>query len=100
MKMNAEKTKPMLVSKVTPTAKFHLTIDKDTIEQVDSSVYLGQLLAEGAKCEEEVSRRISIAQGSFDKMKPTLSNNCIKFESKKRILKCNVWNTLYYGVET
>ena len=45
-------------------------------------------------------RRISIARGTLNKMKSTLTNSHINLESKKRILKCNVWSTLYYGIET
>lgn len=100
MKINAEKTKTMLVSKVMPSAKFHITVDNDIIKQVDSFVYLGQLLTEDAKCDKEILRRISIARGTFNKMKSTLINNHINLETRKRILKCYVWSTLFYGVET
>ena len=100
MKINAEKTKTMLVSKVMPSAEFHITVDKDIIKQVDSFVYLGQLFTEDAKCDKEILRRISIARGTFNKMKSTLTNNHINLETRKRILKCYVWSTLFYGVET
>ena len=90
----------MLISKVTPSAEFHITVDNGAIKQVDSFVYIGQLLTEDTKCEKEILHRISIARGTFNKMKSTLTNRNINLETRKRILKCYVWSTLYYGVET
>ena len=50
MKINVEKkTKIMLISKVAPSAEFHITIDTGAIKRVDSFVYLGQLRTEDAK---------------------------------------------------
>ena len=74
MKINAEKTKTMFVSKVIPSAKFHITVDNEIIKKGDSFVYLGQLLTEDAKCDKEILRRLSIAQRTFNKMKSSLTN--------------------------
>ena len=90
----------MLVSKVMPSAKFHITVDNEIIKQEDSFVYLGQLLTEDAKCDKEILRRISIDRGTFNEMKSTLTNNHLNLETRKIILKCYVWSTLFYGVET
>ena len=94
MKINVEKTKTMLISKVTPSVECHITVDNGAIKQVDSFVYLGKLLTEDAKCEEEILHLISIARGTFNKMKSTLTNRNINLKTRKRILKCYVWSTL------
>ena len=70
------------------------------IEQVRSFTYLGQLASENGKSDAEVKRRIAIAKIAFMKMKQTLCRNEIKLETRFRILKCYVWSTLLYGVET
>ena len=90
MKINAEKTKTMLISKVTPSAEFHITVDNGAIKEVDSFVYLGQLLTQDAKFDKEILRRTSIARGTFNKMKSTLTNRNINLKTRKRILKCCV----------
>ena len=61
MKINAERAKTMLVYKVMPSAKFHITIDNDTIKQMDPFIYSGQLLTEDAECDKTIFRYISIA---------------------------------------
>ena len=55
VKINFEKAKTMLISKETPCSEFHITVDTGAIKQVDSFVYLGQLLTGDAKCEKETS---------------------------------------------
>ena len=60
--------------KTTPSRKFTLAIDGTPIEQVDQFVYLGQLITEDGKSENEIYRRIPIARGVFSKMRSTLTN--------------------------
>ena len=55
---------------------------------------------ENGKCEEEIRRRIEIARKSFTKMRTILANPILSITSRIRFIKCNVWSTLLYGVET
>ena len=54
MKMNAKKTKSMVISKEEQTPKINITIDGSDIEQVTNFVYLGHKLTEDGRCEEEI----------------------------------------------
>ena len=100
MKMNAKKTKSMVISKMCPSPRIHISIDGEPIQQVDTFTYLGQLITEDGKNDHEIIRRISIARSTFNKMRNTLTNKSISLKTRKRIMKCYVWSTLLYGCET
>ena len=57
-------------------------------------------MTEDGKNEKDIARRISIARDVFNKMRQTLCRREISLPTRKRILKCYVWSTLLYGVET
>lgn len=100
MKMNAKKTKTMIVTKKNDKPKISTSIDGTDIEQVTDFPYLGQKITEDGRCEEEIKRRISIAKTTFSKMTKVLTSRKITLDTRKRILQCYVWSTLQYGVET
>ena len=87
--MNIKKTKTMVISKKKEIPNVKIELDGQEVEQVSKFVYLGELITENGKCEEEIRRRIEIARKSFIKMRTVLTNP-----------KCYVWSTLLYGVET
>ena len=99
MKMNARKTKTMVISKKEGTT-VTIRIDGTEIEQVQSFIYLGHKITQDGRSEEEVKRRIGIARTAFSKMNNTLTKPLIPMETRLRILKCYVWSTLLYGAET
>ena len=100
MKMNAKKTKTMVISKMNRSPKVNINIDGTNIEQVNKFTYLGHLITEDGRCEEEVKRRIAVAKTSFNKMYKVLTSRDISLDTRKRILQCYVWSTFMYGVET
>ena len=57
MKMNAKKTKTMLVSKYVTLSKVNLKIDGDIIKQTDNYTYLGQIIASNGKCDDEILKK-------------------------------------------
>ena len=61
MKMNAKKTKSMVISKNCPSPRINMSIDGEPINQVDTFTYLGQQITEDGKNENEILRLISIA---------------------------------------
>ena len=99
MKMNAKKTKTMVISREEQTPKLNITIDGSNIEQVSNFVYLGHKLTEDGRCEEEIKRRIGIAKTTFCKMNRVLTSRSIPLTTRIRILHCYVWSTLMYGAE-
>ena len=62
--------------------------------------YLGQKITEDGRCEEEIKRRINIANTTFSKVSKVLKSKKIALNTRKRILQCYIWSTLQYGVET
>ena len=72
MKMNVKKTKTMVISRKSERPKVNIKLDGLPVEQVSKFVYLGQLITENGKFEEEISWRIEIARSAFIKMRIVL----------------------------
>lgn len=68
MKMNAKKTKTMVISRTSPNPRVNIRIGDNDIDQVQSFTYLGHLITDDGKSEKEIYRRIAIAKGTFNKM--------------------------------
>ena len=86
MKINIKKTKAMVVSKEPKSPKkLNIAIDGQHIEQVTSFVYLGSLITEDVRSENEIKKRRMIARSTFTNM---------------RTIKCYIWPTQFYGAET
>ena len=100
MKMNAKKTKTMLVSKDVTSTKVSVKIDGDIIKQTDKYTYLGQTITSNGKCDDEILKRIEIARGAFNSMLKSITVLHISTKTRKRIIKAYVWSTLLYGCET
>ena len=77
-------------------------IDGTVIEQIKKFKYLGQVMNEENKCDDEIVKRIETAQNVFNKMQKTITsqNININIETRKRIVRCYIWSTLLYGCET
>ena len=74
MKMNIKKTKTMVVSRKSEIPKVKIHLDGQEVEQVSKLVYLGELITENGKSEEEIRRRIEITRRSFSKMRTIIMN--------------------------
>ena len=107
MKINAKKTKSMLVSKdvTLPTVtlvtliKVTLKIDGDIIKRTDKYTYLGQTTTSNGKCDDEILKRIEIARGAFNSVLKTITARHISMKTRKGIVKAYVFDPLY-GCET
>ena len=73
MKMNAKKTKTMLVSKDVTSINVIVKIDVDIIKQTDNYTHLGQTITSNGKCDDEFVKIIEIARGAFNSI---LKTNC------------------------
>ena len=100
MKMNATKTKSMVISRKEETPQIKLDIDGAAINQVQQFKYLGQTISDDGKCDAEITKRIEIARGAFNSLKGVLLSSVISLNTKKRIVACYIWSTLLYGCET
>ena len=100
MKINIKKTKIMVVSKNKVVPRVDIILDGQTVEQVSSFTYLGQKFTENGKCDEEIKCRIGQARAAFNSLRNVLCCRKLSLTSRSRLLKCYVWSTLLYGVET
>ena len=100
MKMNAKKTKAMVISRNESKPKVHIEVDGTAVEQVGSFNYLSQTVSDDGRCVGEIKERIGITKTIFSKMRDVLKSTKIPLNTRKRILRCYVWSTLLYGAET
>ena len=100
MKMNAKKTKTMLVSKDLTSTNVSVKIDGDIIKQTDKYTYLGQTITSNGKCDDDILKRIELAGSAFNSMLKSITARHISMKTRKRIIKAYVWSTLLYGCET
>ena len=68
MKIDAKKTKTMLVSKDVNLTKVSLKINGDIIKHTYNYTYLGQTITSNGKCDDEILKIIEIARGAFNSM--------------------------------
>ena len=64
----------MIVSRNSEIPKVNIHLDGQEVEQVSKCVYLGELITENGKSEEETRRRIEIARKLFSKMQTIMKN--------------------------
>ena len=100
MKMNAKKTKTMVVTRKDETPEINIEIDGYKIEQVNNFNYLGQTITDDGRCEKAIIKRIEIARNAFNSFGKTLTSRNISDTTKLRIIKCYIWAILLYGSET
>ena len=74
-------------------------VNGNTIEKVDSMIYLGQLFTSDGRRIKEIIR-IQIARCTFTKMKTFFRDRNINIKTKLRVIRCYVISTLLYGAET
>ena len=98
--MNVKKTKTLLISKNTDKRPINIKIDGKLVEQVESFVYLGQLITEDGRSEAEIKRRAGIAKTKFMKMSKILTSKNISINTRVRLCKCYIWSVFMYGCET
>jgi hypothetical protein len=98
MKINAKKTKAMIISK-TDRKEVNIKIDGEKVEQVHSFKYLGAHITDDGRNTKEIRIRIGMAKVAFNKRKELLSRK-INRELKKKIIKTTIWPIALYACET
>ena len=69
------------------------------LKQTQKSIYLGNLITQNGKSDEEIKRRIAMAKNCFVKLEYLLKNRKIELKLRKRRLDCYVILILTYGCE-
>ena len=99
LSMNVRKTKTMVISK-NENVTANILVENETLEQLDTFKYLGQLITSDAKNEKEIRARIAMAKGRFEKMYKLFESKQISTKLKLRMINCYVYSILLYGCET
>ena len=101
LEMNTKKTKTMVIRKdINEVVNVKIKVDGVILEQVEKYQYLGQIITEDGRCENEIKRRIQIARTNFLKMKDVLVTKKLSIKTRKKLLHCYVISTLIYAAET
>jgi len=66
---------------------------------VESSKYLGSILANDGRCTCEIKCRTAMAKAAFNK-KRALFTSTLGLELRKKFVKCYIWSITLYGAET
>ena len=95
-----QKQKNMVISKNAVVPKINIVLDGQTVDHVERFMYLGQIITQDGRCQEEIRNRIRQAKSAFINMRDVLCCRKLNLTSRIRLLKCYVWSTSLYGVET
>lgn len=95
--INIKKTKAL---RVNTTKKEPFMLGNESIEDVESFVYLGSKVTKDGGTTQDVAQRIQKANGAFVQLYPVWRNNNISTKTKLRIFRSNVKSVLLYGSET
>lgn len=95
LKLNAKKCKLMRINSAEET---ELTIENESIENVEDFIYLGHKLSIYGQ-DKEITRRISLAWNTFNKY-GYLFRSAVNMEEKKKLWNMCVLPSLIYASET
>uniref|UniRef100_A0A6P7F603 Uncharacterized protein LOC114326697 n=1 Tax=Diabrotica virgifera virgifera TaxID=50390 RepID=A0A6P7F603_DIAVI len=98
LQMNVKKTKFMIISKQHTVGR--LDIEGKQVERVNNYKYLGDWVNENNGQGREIRTRIEIARQAFIKMKKMFVNRDLPLELRIKALRCYVFSTLLYGLES
>ena len=99
LNMNVNKTKTMVTSK-TEGKEAHINVEGKELEQVKTFKYLGQIIDQNGKCEEEIRQRIAKAKSTFLRMKNIFFSRNITMHLKLKLVKCYIMPIMSYAAET
>jgi Reverse transcriptase (RNA-dependent DNA polymerase) len=101
LKINFKKTKLMIITKSQQDRdQLDLIVANTLVENVQIYKYLGTWVEQSGEQTREIRTRIEIARAIFVKMKKFFTSRDIDIKLKMRMLRCYVFSTLLYGVES
>ena len=99
LSVNITKTQVMVISKSDTQETASITIDGKILEQVSRFSYLGSIITQNGRCDEDIKTRIIIAKEAFNKVKNLVTNTSISVGLRKRFIRAYAWSTFLYGSE-
>src|SRR5215469_6138849 len=83
LKINKSKTEVMVISRTDRNSRANIRIEDNLIKQVGRFNYLGSLINEDGRCEDEIRERTNKANCAFNKMKNLITNSKVSIETRK-----------------
>jgi len=77
-----------------------IMIDQKQLQNVKSFKYLGSILTNGGRCTCAIKCRIAMTKAAFNKKRTLFATSILDLELRKKLVKCYVWSTAFYGAET
>ena len=100
LSMNFKKTK-IMCNEYVEDKEETVTIDNNTIEEVDHYIYLGQRISmNSASKEQEIKRRITLGWQAFGRTSAVFKNKEIPLVLKRQVYDQCILPTVNYGSET
>ena len=99
LKVNIGKTEVLGVTKRTDQLPVNIRLGGCVLKQVRSFKYLGSLVCEDAKCDNDIRARIGMAKTAFGQIRKILVSLSINMRTRIRVLKTYVWSVLMFGCE-
>ena len=90
----------MVVSRNDARPHARIYVDGQLIELVSRFTYQGQFSTEDSKCQEELKCGKGQVRSVFNNLKTVFCCRKLPLPSRIRLLKCYVWSSLLYHVET
>ena len=86
----------MVIGKKKPVPNISISVEGESIQQVDRIVYLGYMATEDRKCDKEIKRRSGIARTAFESMSKIITPRNTSIELRSRIAKCYIFGQHFY----
>ncbi|XP_033118518.1 uncharacterized protein LOC117118125 [Anneissia japonica] len=77
-----------------------IRVDDGELEDVDNFTYLGATISKERGTDNDISRRIALAQTAFKLLDKIWNSNIYKKKTKLKIFKSNIISVLLYSAET
>ncbi|KAI5731180.1 hypothetical protein M8J77_006038 [Diaphorina citri] len=100
LKINAGKTKTMIVSKTTLDIAANIKLGNVQIQQVQEFCYLGSTIKTNNKSTPDIKKRVALAKQAFQNKYQLLTSRHLSINTRKNFIKTFVWTVLTYGSET
>ncbi|KAI5695438.1 hypothetical protein M8J77_005016 [Diaphorina citri] len=100
LKINARKTKTMLISKTPNDHDLNISLKNTLIEEVKEFCYLGSKVTNNNKSSPDIKVRIALAKQAFQNKNQLLTSKHLSIDLRKRFIKTFVWSVMTYGSET
>ena len=98
LRMNAVKTKVMMIGHVDPEQ--NIQAEENTIEDVTKFCYLGSVLSNDSSCDKDINTRLVKANSTFGRLHCIWRSKALNIKIKVWLYESLIMSTLLYTAET